>query len=877
MLVSLGWVLSTVLDCFMFLFDTTVYGLAIVCINVFNGIARMDFFSTEAGASIYSDIARRLYAILGIIMIFFFAYQLVLLIINPDGDTKASTGLVKTTITSIIMIAFFPTLFKYMSIFQEHVLTEGTVTAIVLGEDASGGDSDKSGRNTALIVYLSMYHPGDGGYSSVVNSSERDANGDLLPATVEHCKEDSGANDATCELWISAYENFVSGASFGGITAFTWNSKLTDTISEEGGSTYYAVIIIVCGAVLIWFYASYAIDLGYRTVKLGFLQIISPAPLIMRIFPKTAKTFEKWKHELIRTYLEVFVRVFIVAFVIAIIQKLPVVIIGLFQALKMSGWCIPFALVALVFGVLKFGKELPKLVKDIFDSGSGLFNGIDWKPGVGRRLEAGKDDVVGFGKKMANYGKKFADKTVGAAVRAPLRAKRGIARIGGAMKGMTAGAAGAIQSNKTKGFNTLRAAVKGGAAGAKGGFQAGGLYNPADKNAKLGDAINDAGKAGGLAGRTTELFNLGKYGRSFIDEFGLQTMDAKTAKIDELRGNIKDAGKEMYDRLGVTDKKTKADEFARAELDKARDDLKKGATVIRGRTMNKDGEYGGEVRTFASLTEMEEYYKKAKQDVYENQVKNQFNSDATRQQVNKVMSETTQKMQENLSAVLTSSMDDSMINSIVGKAGGKLAKEDLDIMKNSGLFGEGAAADTRYNELLKQINDNQKLSDEREVLKKERDMLNVQLDDLQRGRNKVSENLYAQFGQTISVNGSDVVIDQSYIDSQMADFDSKINAKIADIASKTAEIKTKSDAITNPDVSSKEIQDFIGTISQKFQNGEITSADEAARLTRLMNEMSGELNKEIQKQASHINIDFSGGDAGGSGGSGGSGGDADKK
>ena len=82
MLISLGWVMTAVLDVFMFIFDTTVYGLAIVAINVFNGIARLDLFSTEAGAELYADIARRLYAVIGLVMIFFFAYQLVLLIIN---------------------------------------------------------------------------------------------------------------------------------------------------------------------------------------------------------------------------------------------------------------------------------------------------------------------------------------------------------------------------------------------------------------------------------------------------------------------------------------------------------------------------------------------------------------------------------------------------------------------------------------------------------------------------------------------------------------------------------------------------------------------------------------------------------------------------
>ncbi len=872
MLVSLGWVLTTVLEVFMFVFDTAVYGLAIVAINIFNALARMDFFSTQAGSEMYSDIARRLYAILGIIMVFFFAYQLVLLIINPDGDKKASSGLVKTTITSLIMIALFPTLFKYMAILQEHILIEGTITSIVLGQGASGADSDKNGKNTVMIVYLSMYHPGNGGFSSVVDSENTDANGDLLPASQDHCMSDSGATAETCDLWIQAYQDSVSGASFGGITAFTWNIFLTKTIGEEGGSTYYPVIILICGGVLIWFFASYAIDLGYRTVKLGFLQMISPVPLVMRIFPKTAKTFEKWKHELIRTYLEVFVRVFIVAFIIAIIQKLPKIMVGLFQSLGMTGsiWCVPFALVAMIFGLLKFGKELPKLAKDIFDNGSGLFNGIDWKPGIGRRFEAGKDDIVGFGKKMASYGRDFTkgvNKVFGGAVRAPLRAKRGIARAGGMIKGIGAGAAGAIESNKTKGFATVRAMIKGGAAGGKAGFQAGGLYNPADPNAKISDAIKNAGTAGSMAGRTTELFNLGKYAKSFKDEFGLQTMDAKAAKIDEIKGNISSASKEIYDRLGVTDKKTKADEFAKDELAKAREKFGEGASIVRGRAMNDDGEYSGELKAFSSLTEMEQYYKEAKQKVYEKQLQTVLGNESTRLQAEEVLSKTTQQIQENFANLVSTSNDPAMIETILSKSNGKIGRDQIELMHNFGVFGEGPEGTARYNDLIAQVTDIETKTSAKEALKIERDKLNLELDDLIRGKQSVSEELYKQMGQTVG----GVTITQDVIDAKMAEFDTKIASKKSSIDTKSQEIKDLK--IDNVNIDAKELANFLGKASQDFQNGSSLTAEQAASLSRVINEVGSELVKNISKNSSQINYNFAAAETSDSSGSG----DSDKK
>ena len=608
MLISLGWVLATVLEVFMFLFDTTVYGLAIVCINVFNGIARMDFFSTDAGSEIYTSIARRLYGILGIIMIFFFAYQLVLLVINPDGDKKASTSMVRTTITSLIMIAFFPTLFKYMAEFQEHVLTEGTMTAIVLGTGASGGDSNASGRNTALIVYLSMFHPNDGGYNSIVNSDSYDSSGYPTPRTPEECVADTqkngdpGANVETCELWINAYNDFVGGTSFGGITAFTINNDLIKTINEDGGSTYYAVIIVICGAVLIWFYASYAIDLGYRTFKLGFLQIISPAPLVMRIFPKTAQAFDKWKHELIRTYLEVFVRVFIVALVIAIIQKVPIIIVGIFQGLAMAGWCIPFGIVALIFGLLKFGKELPKLVKDIFDSGAGLLSGIDWKPGVGRRLEQGVDDVVGFGKNMAKRATKARTdslRRLGKAVNLPLSAKRGAMKAAGGVTGAIKGAGAAIAANKPQGkWKTLKTAVAGASAGMKAGSAQGGTWT---QGTKFSDMMSKTKAAGEVAGGKVETPSIAEAVKGFHDIFNAEGNNVKNMQVQQLSSDSTEMKNRIDEKFGITTAKGKIDAGEKTEIEnymKGVNEEGKDAKVYR--MVKRDG-FGNEIG-FKTLT-----------------------------------------------------------------------------------------------------------------------------------------------------------------------------------------------------------------------------------------------------------------------------------
>ena len=611
----LSWVQTAITEVFMLVFDTIVYGIAIAAICIFNGIARMDFFSTKAGAYIYSDITYRVYGIIGIIMIFFFTYQLIMMVINPDGkEAGASSQLVKRLITSIIMIAFFPTLYHYMAVFQEHVLTEGTIFGIVTGT-ASGGDSDTMGRNTALIVYLSMYHPVGGGYQSLVENAA-DENGNIVLKTAEECVKDSNASLDTCKLWVEAVDNFVNkkeNGILGGITAFTLNWSLTETIFEDDGSEYYYVVIVICGAVLAWFYISYAIDLGYRTVKLGFLQIISPAPLVIRIFEgpggvmKSSNVYGKWRHQLFVTYVEVFARVAIVAFVITLIQYVPIIVAGLFENLLMSRAYIGFAVVALIFGIFKFGKELPKLAKDLFNTGSGIFDNINWKPGVGHRLKAGTDEVVGFAKKAGTWA---ASKVI-----------KGAATVGG-IKKVVRGVKGAAEGIKlgAEAFKKANGSAKGtsavigqAVAGAKGAAAA---WN-ASKNVSTKTPWNVArqimNSASSNAGGSVKAQSLGEIIMDQADKVvNGGTMNANQLKVGELVADNKKMVNGVDDELGISDKIKKIKE--RGQQAEAAF-YAGGGKPVKGAKLNSKGEAIGDIE-FSSSDELRKYYKDMEKQAY---------------------------------------------------------------------------------------------------------------------------------------------------------------------------------------------------------------------------------------------------------------------
>ena len=601
---DLSWIAAALLEIIMLLFDTPAYGLAIAAIAIFNGIARMDFFSTNAGMMIYTDITTRIYGIIGIIMTFFFTYQLIMLVINPDGKSSASSDLIKKLITSLIMVAFFPTLYHYMAVFQEHVLTEGTIMGIVTGT-ASGGDSDSMGRNTAMIVYLSMFHPVNGGYQSIVDSSKMDEDGNVVLKSASECVADTEktASTETCELWIDAVNNFVQKKHegfLGGITAFTLNYDLIRTVFKDDGSEYMIFMEFVCGLVLAWFYISYAIDLGYRVVKLGFLEIISPAPLIMRIFPQTRKTYDNWKSQMLKTYVEIFVRVAIVAFIIVIITKIPVIVGGLFGTLFQSRAYIGFAIIAMIFGIMKFGKELPNLVKDMFSTGSGFLSGINWKPGVGKRLKAGKDELVGYGKKAVTWA---GSKAIRGAAMAS-----GIHRTVRGIRGGIEGAKMAMSAFKKANVGSSGIPDKvGKATAAAKGFSA---AMKANKNISTktpwGQAIKLLGNIGGNVGGTVKATSLGEILSSGVDKLlNAGTVDATNLTVQNLTADSNGIVNGVKDTMGVTDRLTR---ITAMQQQMEQQYFKNGGKPTEGANINSKGELVDGTHTFTSASDIKDYF-----------------------------------------------------------------------------------------------------------------------------------------------------------------------------------------------------------------------------------------------------------------------------
>ncbi len=453
------WIVSAIATIFLSILDGVAYWLLSISYNIFYAVAHLDIFGgSSAGQTLYDGITSRIYTVLSIVMVFIFAYQLIMMIADPDGKAKeGASHLVRDTLVSIVMIIVLPVVFKYMALFQYHVLENNTIPAIILGTNGSSSDNPP-GKSISMMVLISFYHPNGTTYNTFFDES-----GKVRGDAYDKCLNDTAAEDGeehptTCEKFVGELTEWEAkiNTNGNGLRSLVWNSSLRGYIGDTMSYTW----IISTGAALAvaWMFFCYALDIGVRAVKLGVLQLISPVPVILKIFPQTKKSFDKWFFHMKKTYVELFVRIAVIFFGLEIVKLVPLFIRIIFDANNTisDSFTKCVATVILILGILRFCQDAPGLFKELFDTGSGLFSGINFKPGVKNRLEENKALMAGYNKAATITGgaigqfKRQYDLNRKTAGNTPVSEHKGLA----ALNAMPAALRGIVQGAKQKSNQT---------------------------------------------------------------------------------------------------------------------------------------------------------------------------------------------------------------------------------------------------------------------------------------------------------------------------------------------------------------------------------------------------------------------------------------
>ena len=327
-----------------YLLDSIVYYLARIAFEVFCSISEVTLINGET----VEEITRRVYVILGIAMVFILAYYLLNYIVDPDKVNDKSMGpstFIKDIIIALVIITMTPTLFTKLYAFQHTIITSGVISRLVLGGTSDPNNTNiglskvKEGANQIVAsTYSAFVTPNIVGFSSF----------DCHDSTLTGIKKQ----------YCDAYNETIVDGKIDGFYPL---------IRDEQHFNYWPLLSTVGGIALTFFMLSFCLNLGKRVGKMAILQFLAPIPALLELVPGSKGTRKTWIDTLIKTYLEVFVFQAVIFIIIFLITLIPDVISEFFDKFFYGSDVLikVFTLVFLIFGLLQFAKEAPKMIMDL--------------------------------------------------------------------------------------------------------------------------------------------------------------------------------------------------------------------------------------------------------------------------------------------------------------------------------------------------------------------------------------------------------------------------------------------------------------------------------------------------------------------------------
>ncbi len=317
--------------------------------------------------------ANRITVILSIFMIFKLSLSFLNYIVNPDAMTDKSKGfskLIQNIAVALVLLVSYQFLFDKAMELQQKIVDNNTVPKLIIG---SVGKNVKNSSTISFplfsafvvpnndILYSTSTNPnltGCRSYSRYIEGSKPSATCDLKGAGYT---DDVATDNSTVGTDANSQMDYiVEHQDTNALFDFLLRIKKGDIFAFD----YKFIISTICGAFAALVLLSFCMDVAVRIIKLYFLRLIAPIPIISYIDPiKGEGIFKKWLSNVGKTYADLFIRLIAIFFAIFIIQQ-----VATQPALKdFNGNPIdnPFVIIFIIIGALMFAKQFPKLIQDI--------------------------------------------------------------------------------------------------------------------------------------------------------------------------------------------------------------------------------------------------------------------------------------------------------------------------------------------------------------------------------------------------------------------------------------------------------------------------------------------------------------------------------
>ncbi len=390
-----------ILRSMVFAIDSIVYGLISSIYELLMYLANLDLFqmsevtsTTNASDNIILSFASRIYVLLGVFMLFKLSFSILQYIVDPNAFSDQSKGfgkLMRNVLVSLGLIVLVPFIFNLAFRAQRIILDENVIGSIVMGYSNTADTADTKNKMLAedmqFLVFGTFFSVDNNvvtecGTSPVLGTKAMATNDGCID-TINQLLSDNDADITKFFRITNANDDGDYGRDFG-----EFGKALN--IKENGKYVfnYQYIISTIAGAVIVWMLLGFCIDVAVRIVKLAFLELIAPIPIISYMDPKESASngmLNRWGKECFSTYASLFIRlaiIYLVFFMISVVSDRMLMVKDGVSNLYLNneapeGLMAVMVVVFVIIGLLMFAKQVPSLIESIFGiKASGSFNSI---------------------------------------------------------------------------------------------------------------------------------------------------------------------------------------------------------------------------------------------------------------------------------------------------------------------------------------------------------------------------------------------------------------------------------------------------------------------------------------------------------------------
>lgn len=342
--------------------DRGIYGIVTILYNIIETLARTEIIKADA----INGFTNKIYALIAIFMIFKISFSLINYLVNPDMIADKAKGggvLIKNILITFILVIFVPFGFNMLYQLQNAILSDRIIEKFVYNTESTESGTlgilmnencDEKATTSNIADYMSLV-----AFKTFFQIDEQ--------SLTDYPEDFEEIRDAYCRADVS------EGVGTASVSNLLHNNKVYSAPHGISVSHYYVVsytffISTVVGIVLAAVFLGFCFDIALRSIKLQFLEILAPIPIVSYIDPDKSKNgmFSKWLKEVGATWFSLFIRLISYHFAIYFIS-----LVSDIEWDENSIWIN----LLMIIGILMFAKQLPKLLENIMGiKASGSFN-----------------------------------------------------------------------------------------------------------------------------------------------------------------------------------------------------------------------------------------------------------------------------------------------------------------------------------------------------------------------------------------------------------------------------------------------------------------------------------------------------------------------